>query len=142
MKNKVIDTYNNLVDYINTLIDNGYIVDDKSNDTEGYGFYIETKNKHYIEISIWSDETMIDLLRHNSNFCHDIANDVLVERSKIEGNNIVDIIHQIEHYLVYANRLDAMYNIQLTKEEINELVEATKNPALANKLLKVLHKES
>lgn len=76
-----IDNYNNLIPFVNHLIDLGYEVEANHDNVMGYGFYVELSDKRYIKISIFGDMMYVDLMKHNSKYSHDIVNDIKLKES-------------------------------------------------------------
>ena len=81
------EIYNDLVPLMNNLIDENYSVYAHHNRTSGYGFYIDNKNNHYVEVRIWKDYirensdlvlkayAKVHLLKRCTKYGHDCVND-------------------------------------------------------------------
>lgn len=62
--NITIENYNKLVPLMNELEENGIEVDDFHSKNQGYGFYAEAENGHYVAVHVWGDEIAVSLSRH------------------------------------------------------------------------------
>lgn len=131
--NITIKNYNNLVPFMNELEDLGYRVDDFCNNYEGYGFYAEAENNHYVNVHIHGNMMYVSLKRHNSSYRHDIINDVEVASS---GElNTIDLVKQkAMEYLLLSGKLNKTYKVDLTADEINILIMAITDESIINKL--------
>jgi len=83
--NILIKSYNKLVPTMNSLVREGYNVEAFHSSDEGYGFYTEGKNNHYTKVSIFYTADQIQYIitkyKHNSNYGHDILNDIKVNKA-------------------------------------------------------------
>lgn len=131
--NITIKNYNDLVPFMNDLEDLGYRVDDFCNNYEGYGFYAEGKNNHYVDVHIHGNMMYVNLKKHNSGCRHDIINDIEVASSG-ELNDVDLVKQKVIEYLLLSGKLGRTYKVDLTADEINTLTMAITDENIINKL--------
>lgn len=135
--NMTIDNYNKLVPFMNELSHKGIKVDAFHSKNEGYGFYAEADNNHYVNVHIWGDEIGVSLKRHDSHYYHDTLGDSTIENPPLtqDINEVKDLVIK---YLDLAKTLSKHYKVDLSETELRELIKCC-NQELATKLLKYLN---
>lgn len=116
-----IETYNELIPFINILEDT-YRVDADHSKSMGYAFYVDINKELYVELRIWGDEVYVSLMRRGGTCFHDVANDVDIKITK----NIVDlkIVEKVTlEYLEYAKTLEPTYRVELTESELKTIID-------------------
>ena len=115
-----VETYNELVPFINTLAKDHRVVANH-NDTMGYGFYVDINKELYVSIRIWGDEVYVKLMRRGGKYAHDVVNDVDIKVTR----HIVDlkIVEKVTlEYLEYAKTLEPTYKVELTESELKTII--------------------
>lgn len=115
-----VETYNELIPFINTLTKN-YEVYARHNNSEGYGFYIEASKELYVNIRVWGDEVCVSLTRRGGRCLHDVINDVDL---KITNHimNIKEAEKVTLEYLDYAKTLEPTFKVELTESELKSII--------------------
>lgn len=132
-----IETYNNLVPFMNELEDHGTRVDEFCDNSSGYGFYAEGKNNHYVEVNIWGPEIYASLKKRNGHFRHDIVDTIVMEH-KCSSVGFVKL--KVLELLEFSKTLAMHYKVELTECEINYLIQTCTNENIVEKLKKVFTK--
>ena len=115
-----VETYNELIPFINTLVDN-YVVDADHSKNMGYGFYININKELYVNIRIWGDEMYVSLVRRGSSHFHDVVNDVDIKFTR-NIRDIKEVERVVREYLDYAKTLEPTYKVELTESELNTII--------------------
>ena len=115
-----VETYNELIPFINTLIDS-YRVDADHSKNMGYGFYININKELYVNIRIWGDEVYVSLARRGGCCFHDVVNDTDLRFTK-NIRDIKEVERVVREYLDYAKTLEPTYKVELTESELNTII--------------------
>ena len=133
-----IVNYNKLVPFMNELQDMGIEVYDFHSKNQGYGFYAEAANGHYVDVHVWGDEFAVSLSRHNSGFSYDVVNDVLITPTPVPTVKTVEEVRvSVVENLELAKTLCKHYQVDLLETELKSII-ATCDSAIAAKLQKYL----
>ena len=136
--NITIDNYNKLVPFMNELEGMGIEVDDFHSKSQGYGFYAEAENGHYVDVHVWGDEYAVSLSRHNSGFRHDVVNDILITPTPVPTAKTIDEVKKLVfENLELAKTLVKHYQVDLLENELKSII-ATCDSAIAAKLQEYL----
>lgn len=87
------------------------------NISEGYGFYLETKNNCYIDVNVGFQELYVSLYKHNSKYAHDIINDIKIDNTVCKDINQIEGI--IEDYLKKAEEQEEIEDAEQFKDFLN-----------------------
>lgn len=115
-----VETYNDLIPFINTLVDN-YRVDADHSKNMGYGFYININKELYVNIRIWGDEVYVSLVRRGGCRFQDVANDVDLKLTR-HIRDIKEVERVVREYLDYAKTLEPTYKVELTESELSTII--------------------
>lgn len=136
--NITIDNYNKLVPFMNELEGMGIEVDDFHSKNQGYGFYAEAENGHYVNVHVWGDKIAVSLSRHNSGFRHDVVNDILITPTPAPTAKTLDEVKKLVfENLELAKTLVKHYQVDLLETELKSII-ATCDSAIAAKLQEYL----
>ena len=133
-----IETYNELIPFINILEDT-YRVDADHSKSMGYAFYVDINKELYVELRIWGDEVYVSLMRRGGTCFHDVANDIDIKITK----HIVDLkmVEKVTlEYLEYAKTLEPTYRVELTESELKTIIDLV-DEKLKEKLNSYLQKK-
>jgi hypothetical protein len=130
-----IKMYNDLIPTMNKLSEDGYSTECHHNKYEGYGFYVEGANSHYIHIR-FSDKCYITLNKREGKYRHDPINDIRVETFSTEDK--LEAIEQITLFLEQCEHLEKEYDLKLTKSDIEHLLFVCSDQSIIDKLNKAL----
>jgi hypothetical protein len=121
--NITIENYNKLVPLMNELEDNGIEVDEFHSNNEGFGFYAEAENGHYVDVHVWGDEIAVSLSRHNSGFRHDVVNDILLTPTPVPTVKTVEEVKKLVYEsLDLAKTLCKHYQVDLLETELKAII--------------------
>lgn len=121
--NKTAENYNKLVPLMDELEDKGIEVDWFHSNNEGFGFYAEAENGHYVDVHVWGDEIAVSLSRHNSNFRHDVVSDILITPTPVPTVKTVEEVKKLVYEnLEYAKTLCKHYKVDLLESELKAII--------------------
>lgn len=121
--NKTVENYNKLVPLMDELEDKGIEVDWFHSNNEGFGFYAEAENGHYVDVHVWGDEIAVSLSRHNSNFRHDVVSDILITPTPVPTVKTVEEVKKLVYEnLEYAKTLCKHYKVDLLESELKAII--------------------
>ena len=126
-----IDTYNNLVPFMNELENRGTEVDDFCDNSLGYGFYVEGKNNHYVKVNIWGPEIYASLKKRTGQFRHDIVDTIIMER---KCSNVADVRTKVLELLEFSKTLMRSYKVELMEDELKYLIQNCQDTNIVKKL--------
>lgn len=132
-----VETYDNLVPFMNELEDRGTRVDNFCDNSLGYGFYAEGKNNHYVQVNIWGPEIYASLKKRTGYFRHDICDTIILER---RCSDVEDVKTKVLELLEFSKTQAMHYKVELTECEINYLIQTCANENIVEKLKKVFTK--
>lgn len=121
--NITVENYNKLVPFMDELEDKGIEVDWFHSKNEGFGFYAEAENGHYVDVHVWGDEIAVSLSRHNSGFRHDVVNDILLTPTPVPTVKTVEEVKKLVYEnLDYAKTLCKHYKVDLLETELKAII--------------------
>ncbi len=121
--NKAVENYNKLVPLMDELEDKGIEVDWVYINNEGFGFYAEAENGHYVDVHVWGDEITVSLSRHNSGFRHDVVNDILLTPTPVPTVKTVEEVKKLVYEnLDLAKTLCKHYQVDLLETELKAII--------------------
>ena len=133
--NTTVENYNKLVPLMDELEDKGIEVDWFHSNNEGFGFYAEAENGHYVDVHVWGDEIAVSLSRHNSNFRHDVVSDILITPTPVPTVKTVEEVKKLVYEnLEYAKTLCKHYKVDLLETELKAIIDLVDEKKLKEKL--------
>lgn len=132
-----IDTYNNLIPFMNELEDKGTRVAEFCDNSLGYGFYAEGKNNHYVQVNIWGPEMYASLKKRNGYCRHDIVDTIVMKR---KCSSVEEVKAKVLDLLEFSKTQAMHYKVELTDCEINYLIQTCANENIVEKLKKSIYK--
>lgn len=102
-RNVLADAFESLFPVIRELEAEGYCVFTSHDHYSGYGFQANLDKKHYINVSIFyvmsGIEYFVSLVRRNSNYAHDIVNDIPLNKGKrTSPEEATEYVHTLLQY--------------------------------------------
>lgn len=131
MSNKTIENYNNLVPFMNDLEEQGIRVDDFHSNSEGYGFYTDGENNHYVQVNVWGPEMRAALKRRNGDFYHSITDPIIKD---YKCSTIEDVKKSVLELLDYSKTQMRHYKVELNEAEVNYLIKTCSDQKIVHKL--------
>ena len=121
--NITVENYNKLVPLMDELEDKGIEIDWFHSNNEGFGFYAEAENGHYVDVHVWGDEIAVCLSRHNSSFRHDVVNDILLTPTPVPTVKTVEEVKKLVYEnLDLAKTLCKHYKVDLLETELKTII--------------------
>ena len=121
--NITVEKYNKIVHLMDELEAKGIEIDWFHSKNEGFGFYAEAENGHYVDVHVWGDEIAVCLSRHNSSFRHDVVNDILLTPTPVPTVKTVEEVKKLVYEnLDLAKTLCKHYKVDLLESELKTII--------------------
>ena len=137
--NKISDSvndYNELIPFINDLIDQKYNVLGRCNNTAGYGFTIYATKDVYVDICLWGGNSSVSVKRRVTKYYNDPVNDTVL-KSKGSIRDLEEVKKTVLEYIEYGKTLEPIYKVELTESELDTIINLV-DKSLKDKLSKYL----
>lgn len=131
-----INDYNELVPFIIKLEKQNYDASGRCSHDAGYGFTIYATKDVYVDICLWGGNSSVSVKRRTTKYYTDPVNDTEL-KNKNSIKELEEVKQTILEYLEYGKTLEKVYNVELTKTELDTIINLV-DESLKNKLSKYL----
>ena len=120
--NESINDYNKLIPFINNLEEQKYDTYARCNYTAGYGFTVYATKDIYVDVCLWGGTSSVSVKRRTTKYYVDPINDKIL-KNKSCIIDIEEVKQTVLEYLEYGKTVEPIYNIELTKAELDNIIE-------------------